>query len=165
MTTMDCGRQYTMTTMDCGRQYTMTTMDCGRQCTMTTMDCGRQYTMTAIDYICLFVDFHHPSQGNSTNYNLILGLRDQAAPPTSQQINKYRYIYIYIYIYIYYHYYLQHVQSIRSSTSASSSSFFFSWCFTPTETIRFIRDGWMEVGEEGDYVPIATLSPPEWLLH
>ena len=32
--------------------------------------------------------FHHPSQGNSTNYYLILGLRDKAAPPTSQQINK-----------------------------------------------------------------------------
>ena len=23
----------------------------------------------------------------------------------------------------------------------------------------------MEVGEEGDYVPMATLSPPQWLLH
>ena len=33
--------------------------------------------------------FHHPSQGNSTNYYLILGLRDKAAPPTSQQINKF----------------------------------------------------------------------------
>ena len=31
----------------------------------------------------------HPSQGNSTNYYLILGLRDKAAPPTSQQINKF----------------------------------------------------------------------------
>ena len=31
--------------------------------------------------------FHHPSQGTSTNYYLILGLRDKAAPPTSQQIN------------------------------------------------------------------------------
>ena len=30
--------------------------------------------------------FNHPSQGNSTNYHLILGLRDKAAPPTSQQI-------------------------------------------------------------------------------
>ena len=30
--------------------------------------------------------FHHPSQGNSTNYYLILGPRDKAAPPTSQQI-------------------------------------------------------------------------------
>ena len=30
--------------------------------------------------------FHHPSQGNSTNYYLIVGLRDKAAPPTSQQI-------------------------------------------------------------------------------
>ena len=25
--------------------------------------------------------------------------------------------------------------------------------------------GGMEVGEEGDYIPTATLSPPEWLLH
>ena len=33
--------------------------------------------------------FHHPSQGNSTNYYLILGLRHKAAPPTSQQINKF----------------------------------------------------------------------------
>ena len=33
--------------------------------------------------------FHHPSQGNSTNYYLILGFRDKAAPPTSQQINKF----------------------------------------------------------------------------
>ena len=39
-----------------------------------------------------------------------------------------------------------------------------------TETIRLIRDGekgggggqgGMEVGVEGDYIPIATLSPPE----
>ena len=35
------------------------------------------------------VYFHHPSQGNSTNCYLILGLRDKAAPPTSQQINKF----------------------------------------------------------------------------
>ena len=35
------------------------------------------------------VYFNHPSQGNSTNYYLILGLRDKAAPPTSQQINKF----------------------------------------------------------------------------
>ena len=33
--------------------------------------------------------FHYPSQGNSTNYYLILGLRDKAVPPTSQQINKF----------------------------------------------------------------------------
>ena len=33
--------------------------------------------------------FHHPSQGYSTNYYLILGLRDKAAPPTSQQINRF----------------------------------------------------------------------------
>ena len=36
-----------------------------------------------------------------------------------------------------------------------------------TETIRLIRDeekgeeGGMEVGGDGDYIPIATLSPPE----
>ena len=36
-----------------------------------------------------------------------------------------------------------------------------------TETVRLIRDGetgWgggIEVGEEGDYIPVATLSPPE----
>ena len=34
--------------------------------------------------------FNHPSQGNSTNCYLVLGLRDKAAPPTSQQINKLR---------------------------------------------------------------------------
>ena len=33
--------------------------------------------------------FNHPSQGNSSNYYLILGLRDKAAPSTSQQINKF----------------------------------------------------------------------------
>ena len=33
--------------------------------------------------------FNHPSQGNSTNYYLILGLRDKAAPSTNQQINKF----------------------------------------------------------------------------
>ena len=46
------------------------------------------------------------------------------------------------------------------------------WCLTSTETIRLIRDGekgrgeaGMEVGEDGDYIPIATLLPPEGLLH
>ena len=33
--------------------------------------------------------FNHPSQGNSPNCYLILGLRDKAAPSTSQQINKF----------------------------------------------------------------------------
>ena len=41
---------------------------------------------------------------------------------------------------------------------------------TSTETIRLIRDGekgvgGMEVLEEGSYIAIATLSPPERLLH
>ena len=44
--------------------------------------CGSQYRLKSIY-------FNHPSQGNSTNLYLILGLRDKAAPPTSQQINKF----------------------------------------------------------------------------
>ena len=35
------------------------------------------------------VYLNHPTQGNSTNYYLILGLRDKAVPSTSQQINKF----------------------------------------------------------------------------
>ena len=48
--------------------------------------CGRQHDRT-----CRLksIYFNHPSQGNSTNYYLFLGLRDKAAPPTSQQINKF----------------------------------------------------------------------------
>ena len=44
-------------------------------------------------------------------------------------------------------------------------------CVWSTESIMIISDGekggkgGMEVGEEGDYIPIATLSPPEGLLH
>ena len=39
-------------------------------------------------------------------------------------------------------------------------------CLTSTETISLTRDGekgggGMEVGEEGDHIPIATLPPPE----
>ena len=36
--------------------------------------------------------------------------------------------------------------------------------YMSTETTRLIRDrekGGMEVGGEGDYIPITTLSPPE----
>ena len=48
--------------------------------------CGRQH-----DRKCRLKSsyFHHPSQGNSANYYLILGLRDETVPPTSQQINKF----------------------------------------------------------------------------
>ena len=53
--------------------------------------CGRQH-----DQKCRIkssqvksIYFNHPSQGNSTKYYLILGPRDRAAPPTSQQINKF----------------------------------------------------------------------------
>ena len=44
---------------------------------------------------------------------------------------------------------------------------FKTWRLTSTETIRLIRDGekgegvWRWGPEEGDYIPIATLSPPE----
>ena len=43
-----------------------------------------------------------------------------------------------------------------------------TWCLTSTGTVRLIRDGekgggegGTEVGGEGEYIPIATLSPPE----
>ena len=36
-----------------------------------------------------------------------------------------------------------------------------AWCFTSKDTVRLIWDGRMEVGEEGYYIPITTLSPPE----
>ena len=44
--------------------------------------CGRRAKVKS-------VYFNHPSQGNSTNYYLILGLRDKAEPSTSQQINRF----------------------------------------------------------------------------
>ena len=37
-----------------------------------------------------------------------------------------------------------------------------TWCLMSTETTRLIRDGG---GGGGLYIHIATLSPPEWLLH
>ena len=47
--------------------------------------CSRQH-----DWKCRLksIYFNHPSQGDSTNYYLILGPWDKAAPPTCQQINK-----------------------------------------------------------------------------
>ena len=42
-----------------------------------------------------------------------------------------------------------------------------TWCLTSTETMRLIRDGEKGGGRgyggggEGDYIPAATLSPPE----
>ena len=54
--------------------------------------CGRRAADSMIENVkssqVKSIYFHHPSQGNSTNYYLILGLRDKAAPPTSQQIKK-----------------------------------------------------------------------------
>ena len=55
--------------------------------------CGRRAADSMIENVgysqVKSIYFHHPSQGNSTNYYLILGLRDKAAPPTCQQINKF----------------------------------------------------------------------------
>ena len=55
--------------------------------------CGRRAADSMIENVgsshVKSIYFHHPSQGNSTNYYLILGLRDKAAPPTSQQISKF----------------------------------------------------------------------------
>ena len=55
--------------------------------------CGRRAADSMIENVgqsqVKSVYFNHPSQGNSTNYYLILGLRDKAAPPTNQQINKF----------------------------------------------------------------------------
>ena len=36
-----------------------------------------------------WIYFNHPSQGKSTDYCIILGPRDKAAPPTSQQISQF----------------------------------------------------------------------------
>ena len=49
----------------------------------------------------------------------------------------------------------------RSSPATGKSV---NMCSTFTETIRLLRDGengGMEVEEEGDHIPIATLSPPD----
>ena len=58
--------------------------------------CGRHAALRQHDRKCRLkssqaksIYFNHPSQGNSTNYYLILRPRDKAAPPTSQQINKF----------------------------------------------------------------------------
>ena len=55
--------------------------------------CGRRAADSMIENVgssqVKSVYFHHSSQGNSTNYYLILGLRDKAAPSISQQINKF----------------------------------------------------------------------------
>ena len=55
--------------------------------------CGRRAADSMIENLgqsqVKSVYFNHPSQGNSSNYYLILGPRDKAAPPTSRQINKF----------------------------------------------------------------------------
>ena len=55
--------------------------------------CGRRAADSMIENVgysqVKSIYFNHPSQGNSTNYYLILRPRDKAAPPASQQINKF----------------------------------------------------------------------------
>ena len=55
--------------------------------------CGRRAADSMIENVgesqVKSIYFNHHSQGNSTNYYLSLGLRDKAASPTSQQINKF----------------------------------------------------------------------------
>ena len=51
--------------------------------------CGRQHDRKCRLESGQYIYFNYPSQGNSTNYYLILSLQDKAAPPTSQQINKF----------------------------------------------------------------------------
>ena len=57
--------------------------------------CGRRAADSMIEKCRLkssqveSIYFYHPSQGTSTNFYLILGLRDKAAPPTSKHINKF----------------------------------------------------------------------------
>ena len=54
--------------------------------TSASVKCSRQH-----DLKCRLKSryFDHSSQGNSTNYDIILGPRDKAAPPTSQQIGQF----------------------------------------------------------------------------
>ena len=58
---------------------------------------------------------------------------------------------------------MQHKHTRETQEDVSKQT----WCLTSAETVRLIRDGekggggGMEMGGEGDYIPIATLSPPE----
>ena len=63
--------------------------------------------------------------------------------------------------------FVEHQQS-TSLASVVVSKEVQTWCLTSTETVRLIRDGERRRGEgvwrwggEGDYIPIATRSPPE----
>ena len=52
--------------------------------------CGRSAADSMIQKCRLkSIYFNHPSEGNSTNYYIILGLRDKAAPPASRQIGQF----------------------------------------------------------------------------
>ena len=51
--------------------------------------CGRSAPDSMIQNVVKSVYFNHPSKGNSTNYYIVLGPRDKAAPPTSQQIGQF----------------------------------------------------------------------------
>ena len=51
--------------------------------------CVRSAADSMIQNIVKSIYFNHPSQGNWTNYYIMLGPRDKAAPPTSQQIGQF----------------------------------------------------------------------------
>ena len=67
--------------------------------------------------------FHHPSQGTSTNYYLNLGLRDKAAPPTSQQIpSEVSEEPSDTVIHFYFHFFLMHRRALLSASQRQCSS-------------------------------------------
>ena len=59
-------------------------------------------------------------------------------------------LYLCLYLYV-------TIREIMLINIISSASYTLQW--------RRGVEGGMEVGEEGGYIPIATLSPPQWLLH
>ena len=93
------------------------------------------------------VYFNHPSQGNSTNYYLILGPQDKAVPPTSQQINKFP---------------LKRVKNL--ATPSSIFYFFISSSSTIRGNVRQI--GWMfpEHVEQSFLDPEYSFVAVRWIL-
>ena len=121
--------------------------------------------------------FHHPSQGNSTTSYLILGLRDKAAPPTSQKINKFP---------------PKWVKKLATPSSILIFIFSSSTGELGSQPIRgndrrigrmfpehversfldpeYSFDEYFQLGSRRNIRPIknglkATLSPPQWFLH
>ena len=66
------------------KEFTCSQLACNKMQT-SAWTCGRHAADSMIKNV-KSIYFNHPSQGNSTNYYLILGLRNKAAPPANQQI-------------------------------------------------------------------------------